>query len=242
MKKLSLISCLLFSVNALAVTSPSELKITVYQVSVSLNADCSNPQTILSSTTGTETNFLSSPSLGSGAIPNGTYNCIMITMDDVIKFRPTANDGATCTAGTEYAIDLCRANGGGQADQDYQSYSDVLVGTTSTSTQCAGTNQIVGSGGIANKVTLYLRTTGLDNNHTDADFVSAWKKGTAAALSNDSNGSNNMGPSVDRPHGLQLASPFVVSAAKTGIFYVDATNKVVGGGNCELQPPVFGFR
>lgn len=245
MKKLLPIACLFLSMNSYALVNPTELKIKVYQVAVSLSSDCSDPQTIFISTAGVETDFLSSPSLGSGSIANGTYNCVMITMEDGISFKPAANDGGSCVANTEYSIDLCRINGSGQADQDYQSYTDLLEGTTTTNTACQGTSQIItgGAGGISNKVTLYLRTTGLDTAHTDAPFVTAWKKGTATALSNDEDGMGSMGPSVDRPHGLQLTSPFVVSGSKTGIFYVDATGKVDGsGGNCELQPPVFGFR
>ncbi len=241
MKNLLSVMCLFSTINTYAAVNPTEFKVTVYQVSVSLSADCSSPQTIFSSVAGEETDFLASPSLGSGTIANGTYNCVMITMEDGIKFKPASTEG-TCTGGTEYSIDLCRArSGSATADEYYQSYTDLLSGTTTTSTECSGTSQIIGSGGASNKVTLYLRTTSLDTADSDSDFTTVWKKGTALANTNKSGGVT--GPSQDRPNGLPLASPFVVSNAKTGIFYVDATGKIDGSnGNCELLPPKFGFR
>ncbi len=226
------------SFNTFAVTDPSELKIKVYQVSVSLSSDCTSPVTILTSATGVETDFMASPTLGSGTLADGTYNCVMITMEDVIKFKPLANDGAVCTAGTEYSIDLCRnqASSGGNA---LYSFTDLLLGTTFTSTECQGTSQIVASGGISNKVTLFLRTTAPSSASIDADDVTSWKKGTVAALSQN----GGTGPSVVTDNGIQLSSPFVVLGSRIGIFYVDARGQVTGAGaNCEMNAPEFGFR
>lgn len=229
MKKLLFsIFALALGFNAFAVTDPTSLKVKVYQIAVAENADCSDPQVIFTSTAGSEKDFITNPTLGSGSLADGTYNCVMITMDDVIKFTPLANDGATCTAGTEYAIDLCRVG------ED----TDLLESTTTTSTACVGTDQSVSAGGIANKVTLYLRTTSPANNSGDADDVYSWKKGTVLA---NANGAGN--PSVDSANGIQLTTGFVVSGTKTGIFYVDASSQVTGAGaNCEMNAPEFGFR
>lgn len=224
---------------ALAVTSPTSLKLHIYQVAVALSNDCSSPQVIFSSTTGAERDFISSPVLGSGSLANGTYNCVMITMNDVIKFTPSANDGATCTGGTEYAIDLCRTTAS-SGNEPVWSTTDLLEGTTTTSAvQCSGTSQVVGSGGVANKVTLYLRTNSLPSTNPDAQYTGSWLNGSVAAFSVD--GGN--GPSVARENGIQLTAPFVVSGTAAGTFYLDARNKVDGtGGNCEMNAPEFGFR
>lgn len=117
------------------------------------------------------------------------------------------------------------------------STSDVLVGTTATTTECAGTDQAIPGGGISNKVTLYLRTTSLANNDPNAQYVTAWKAGNAAI------GAAGGGlPAAAQPNGIQLASPFVVSGAKTGVFYLDVTGLVDGTAACQMNPPVFGFR
>lgn len=222
--------------SAVAATNPSELTLKIYQVSVSLSADCSSPTTILSSTEGQEMDFMSNPILGSGTLADGTYNCVMITMDDVIKYRPVANDGATCVAGTLYAQDLCRDQA--STGSALQSHTDLLEGSTTTSTECAGTDQIVGSGGIANKVTMYLRTTSPASAHADSDNVTSWAKGTVLA---NSQGAGE--PGANAENGLQLTAPFIVSGTKTGVFYLDATGQVTGAGaNCEMNAPEFGFR
>lgn len=222
-----------------ALTDATSLKITVHQVAVSLSADCSSPTVIFtsSSASGTESDFITAPTLGSGSLASGTYNCVMITMEDAIKFTTSAAVDGNCAASTEYTIDLCRntASSGGVA---LYSTSDVLVGTTATATECSGTAQAIPGGGISNKVTLYLRTTAPANNDPNAQYVTAWKAGNAAIGAAD--GTN---PTTAQPNGIQLASPFVVSGAKTGIFYLDVTGLVDGSqANCQMNPPVFGFR
>ena len=157
-------------------------------------------------------------------------------MDDVIKYRPAANDGASCIGGTLYAQDLCRDQV--STGSALQSHTDLLVGTTTTSTECAGTDQMVGSGGIANRVTMYLRTTSPASAHGDSDNVTSWAKGTVLQ---DSQGAGQ--PAADAANGIKLVAPFIVSGTKTGVFYLDATGQVTGtGATCEMNAPEFGFR
>lgn len=238
LKKISIFLSIVSTCSLWAVTSPSSLKLKVYQIAVALSDDCSSPIVLFTSTTGQEQNFLANPSLGRGSLDDGTYNCIMITMDDVIKFTPLVNDGATCTGGTEYSIDLCRTTATSNGEVVW-STTDLLEGTTTTSTECAGTSQVVGAGGVANKVTLYLRTNAVLQSNGNSQYTGSWLKGTTTAFSVDS----GAGPSVNTPNGIQLASPFVVSGGGSGIFYVDATGQVTGAGaNCEMNAPEFGFR
>ena len=146
----SLFACLLmWTWPAGAVTSPSEVKINIYGVAISQNSDCSNPTILFNSDVPSEVDFVTNPVLGAGAAAIGTYPCVIIKMSDLIKFRPAANDGATCVANTEYSIDLCRSNTGVN-DNNTESFD----GTVTT---CAGTSQ-TGGGAAANIVYLHLST------------------------------------------------------------------------------------
>jgi len=151
---------------AWAWVNPSELLITVYQVAVSTSTDCSNPQVIFTSSGGTEVNFLANPMLGGGNIPDGTYHCVMINMSDVIKYRPTANDGTLCIAGTQYSSDVCRAESAESTDR--------LSGTTATNVACTGTT----AAPSADHVTLYLHTA---SPNTGASFRSGVANGILLA-------------------------------------------------------------
>lgn len=224
----------MISFSSFGVISPSSLKLKVYQVAFALSDDCSNPQVVFSSVAGVESDFLSAPTIGSGPLDDGTYNCVMITMDDVIKYTAGATEG-NCTAGVEYTGDLCRnqANSGGIF---IQSHTDLLIGTTTTSTECQGTDP--GAGGIANKVTMYLRTNGLAFSDPNSEYVGSWLKGTAAI---GAAGGGN--PTSPLPNGGLLSSPFIKTGSVTGVFFADATNFLDGtGGYCELSGAKFGFR
>lgn len=146
-----LVFFLMIMSQAWSATSTSELLIKVYQVAVSASTDCSNPLVIFSSSAGTEVNFLSNPILGGGNIPDGTYPCVMINMSDVIKYRPTANDGTRCVAGTQYFSDVCRS--------DSSESTDLFNGSTTTTVACTGTNPPTADSVGPNQVTLYMFTT-----------------------------------------------------------------------------------
>jgi hypothetical protein len=110
MKFHSLALCAAWSICGLAqaATSATSLKLQVYSVMLSTSAQCTSPVTVFSSATPTEVDFLAAPTLGSGNPPDGSYNCIIIKVLDSIKFKPSANDGASCTGGTEYSTDICQ--------------------------------------------------------------------------------------------------------------------------------------
>ena len=107
----ALAAAALCSANAMALDA-SSLKLQVYSVMLSTSAQCTSPVTVFSSATATEVDFLAAPTLGSGNPPDGTYQCVIIKMSDLIKFKPSASSGS-CTAGTEYVADVCRSDNGG---------------------------------------------------------------------------------------------------------------------------------
>jgi hypothetical protein len=101
----------LLSTSAFALDA-SSLKLQVYAVMLSTSPQCTSPVTVFSSPTATEVDFLAAPMLGSGNPPDATYNCVIIKMSDLIKFKPSASAGL-CTAGTQYTADVCRTDNGG---------------------------------------------------------------------------------------------------------------------------------
>jgi hypothetical protein len=133
----------LFSLNAMALDA-SSLKLQVYSVMLSTSPLCSSPLTVFSSPTATEVDFLANPTLGSGNPADGIYQCVIIKMSDLIKFRPSATSG-TCTAGAEYVADVCRTDNGGTTHAP-----DAAAATTS----CTGTD----AAPHADAVYLYLTT------------------------------------------------------------------------------------
>src|SRR3954469_20394566 len=79
--------------------NPSSLMIKVTEVRFSPNTDCSNMITTYRNSGAQAQDFATNPSLGSGAIPQGTYHCIAIHLSDIMTITPAANDGVNCVAG-----------------------------------------------------------------------------------------------------------------------------------------------
>lgn len=137
------LSAALLSANAVALDA-SSLKLQVYAVMLSTSPLCTSPVTVFSSTTATEVDFLSTPTLGSGNPPDGTYNCIIIKMSDFIKFTPSSTSGS-CTAGAEYVADVCRTDNSGTTQ---------APDATGAPTACTGTDPAP----VADPVYMYLTT------------------------------------------------------------------------------------
>ena len=133
----------LCSANAMALDA-SSLKLQVYSVMLSTSAQCTSPVTVFSSATATEVDFLAAPTLGSGNPPDGTYQCVIIKMSDLIKFTPSATAGL-CTAGTQYTADVCRTDNSGTTQ------APDALGAPSA---CSGTD----AAPVSDAVHLYLTT------------------------------------------------------------------------------------
>jgi hypothetical protein len=85
----------------------SSLTIKVYALYISTNADCSSPQLVQDLGAGENKDFMANPALFEGTPTNGTYQCVMMKMSDVLTMTPGATFGA-CTAGTSYSGDIYR--------------------------------------------------------------------------------------------------------------------------------------
>jgi hypothetical protein len=141
--KLFLLGAALASSSAFALDA-SSLKLQVYSVMLSTSPLCTSPVSVFSSATPTEVDFLASPPLGSGNPPDGTYNCVIIKMSDLIKFTPSASAGL-CTAGTQYTADVCRSDNGGMTK---------APDAAGAPTVCTGTD----AAPVSDPVYLYLTT------------------------------------------------------------------------------------
>jgi hypothetical protein len=93
---------------------PASLKLKILGVYASTSPQCTNPINVFLKTTGEYVDLLQGPALGGGDLPDGTYNCVIIKMSDVIKHTPKETD-SSCVAGTEYSGEVCRAGGDGGA-------------------------------------------------------------------------------------------------------------------------------
>lgn len=82
------------------------------------------------------------------------------------------------------------------------------------------------------------------NTYGDDDRVTLWLS-TASTGTTGGGGSNGFTRPVSDPdsaNGFLLTNAFVKAGAATGIFAVDGTGQVTGGGSCDMGPPSFGFR
>jgi hypothetical protein len=74
--------------------TPTYVNMKIYEMRVSTSADCSNGRVVFKNDNAGYENMMANPTLGSGQIPNGTYECIMIHYSDQLRFAPSANQGS----------------------------------------------------------------------------------------------------------------------------------------------------
>lgn len=219
---LSTSSSVLHSPDARAATSginPSSVRLKIYQVAVSTNTDCSSPTTIfsVSASAATYADFAGTPTLGTGAVADGTYPCVIIEMSDQVKFTPETATDNYCEADTEYTIDVCQDRGESSDDT-----SVLLDGSTTT---CA-------AGANDERVAIYLSTISTtlprDPESDPAEEGNPFKAPTSSTTED----------------GFLLDGAFVVSGASTGTFVADFTNRVGEDedNQCGMESPNWGFQ
>jgi hypothetical protein len=91
---------------AQALTGASSIKVKVFEMRASANSDCSNPVAIFKTDNPTPVDLMTNPVLGSGALPNGTYQCLMFHISDILTVVPQSDDGTSCKANMEYPLDI----------------------------------------------------------------------------------------------------------------------------------------
>jgi len=117
---------------------PSYVRVKVVEVRISPNTDCSNGITVFRNDAAGYQDMVNNPTLGAGAIPNGTYQCVMLHMSDYIHYTPATATGThnVCTVGSDFVSD---------------------VGHDGTAVDPDGTTHVLGSAGTESMVWLYIR-------------------------------------------------------------------------------------
>jgi hypothetical protein len=108
---------------------PGALRIGVYALYISPNADCSSPVLVQDyGATASVKDFVSNPVLFTGSPASGSYQCVAIKMSDVIRVQP-ATTFSVCDSSVEYAGDIYRAGETDWKDIDL----NPIIGTGSDS-------------------------------------------------------------------------------------------------------------
>lgn len=224
---LSLMILALSSVTFADTVDAESLKVKMYKFYVSLNADCSNPVLVYSNDDPSYANMSGEAELFSEELADGTYNCVIIEMSDMIKFTPAddivINSETVCDASVEYTRDVCRAHGDDESD---------LWNTVS---RVGSTDLICAEGQSEERVFLYL-TTAITEEDDENNLIFISPADTAITIPTGKN------------KGDRLASALTKSGSLSGVFYVDVSNKIEGRNfgegdtECDMQKPVFGFR
>ncbi|MFI5362073.1 MAG: hypothetical protein ACHQ49_08905 [Elusimicrobiota bacterium] len=126
--------------------NPSSVQIKTIQVMISTSADCSSPVNAGLNATPAYQEMTAGPTLFSGAVPAGTYKCVMMNFSSLIKFTPSANsDDGGCVSTTQYVRDVCTSGSS-------------FVTPAGATVQCAGSGNSFST--TENDVWAYFSTTG----------------------------------------------------------------------------------
>lgn len=208
--------------------SPSSVKVTVYSVAVSTNADCSSAKVVASYASGKEFDFMATPapSLFTGTLANGSYACVILQMSDQVKFTPsTTSTSGHCVSGTSVTTPVCNS-------ANSQKYQPMTVNSDNTVTFGALQTCTAATGNAGETVALFLSTSSTGTTGVLAPFV---QPATANA--------SNCSGSVATGCGIKLSSAFTVNGTASGTFVVNFTGQIQDqGGVCGLNAPTFTFR
>ena len=114
--KTKLLALMLFAMTTRSLAAdlaldPSYLDLKVYKFAISKSEFCTDLITVFESDNPVYENVLSNPSLGTGSIEAGTYNCVVIEFLDIIRFASSTNsDSGLCVAGEQHSLQICRAD------------------------------------------------------------------------------------------------------------------------------------
>jgi len=200
---------------ALAVTvNSSSTKLNVYGVWLSPNADCSAAVNVSKTTAPVEIDINSNPTLGSGTVAAGTYKCVILKVDSVIKFKPAASDGVMCTAGTEYTFNICVATNTVNTSQDPD---------TGATINCTGTSSADVTG---DTIFIYVSRNSLCTGTLSTDPA-------CTGFPNAFLPPNTVG---DANRGFKLSTDIVISGNTNGTFVFNTDNQIdTNGGVCDLE-------
>jgi hypothetical protein len=108
----------LFGGSPVTTGDPAAVRIGMYALWISPNGDCSSPVLVQDyGSAGSVKDLVQSPVLFSADATEGSYECLLIRMSDVIGFTSATTFG-NCTAGTDYVGDIYREGESDWKDAD----------------------------------------------------------------------------------------------------------------------------
>lgn len=135
--------------SATNIGSPESVKIQFFELWVSANENCSDMTRIYNNPTASYQDVTNGPTFGQVAVPNGTYHCIALKMNDIVKLTPNyTSTGGNCVDGTEITRDLFRSG-----DMSISPDGGITINGSGTLPSP-----------IENDMYVYLSTNGDDNN------------------------------------------------------------------------------
>ena len=202
------------------------------QVLPGQNADCSNPVLVQNNDAGAAyMDFMLKPTIYSGAVAAGTYNCMIVEASDLIKFTTGTNAGAitggVCNDGATYTFDAYKT------ENPLEHWYDIVTGSTTT-----GNGSYTGA--VDQTVTFFM-STGVTPRLGDP------LKSDGTAIRNAPGGVYS---SVLDQQAIQLLNPIVITAGAStkAAFVVDPTGRVdtvndgMGSGDlCWLEGATISF-
>lgn len=121
--------------------SPTSMKITYHAIGLSMNDDCSDPE-VFTFPTPLEVEMIGNNSVFSGTPTPGTYKCVIMRMNDTIKFKVdstavTAFPAGCVSVNTEHTADIYRE---GEPDDNLWVNMDGSYTNATGSTAAPGTD------------------------------------------------------------------------------------------------------
>jgi hypothetical protein len=148
----------LFTTAVVSTGDPASIGISMYALYLSANGDCSDPVLVQDyGQDGVLKDLAQNPVLFSTQATDGTYQCVLMEMSDVIGFRPAATFG-NCDAATDYRMDIYRdgqtdwkdadlnqvtGSGTDEAPVDDHVTIAITMDTTAAITRGFSTNQVI---------------------------------------------------------------------------------------------------
>ncbi len=194
-------------------TVPASMTMKVYRFGVSTSPTCEN-MTVYTLDAPDFVDFTTSPTLGSAAVPDGTYQCVALEVDPVMTVTPKAAQGACTTA--PQTIDFCAALAAIKAAPRTEETIDGVQPLGGDASKVFDTCPSPGE-----KFVIYLTT----------QIASGAKSNAFRAPTSPS----------DTAHGHPLGAPLVVGPKTTGTFVVSVNAISTDSGSCYADNPSFTF-
>lgn len=192
---------------------PASMTMKVYRFGVSTSPTCEN-MTIFTLEAPDYVDFTTNPTLGTAAVPDGTYHCVALEVDPVMTVAPRVAQGACTTA--PVTIDTCQGfaiiNSAPQGAEILDGVQPLGADASKVFKTCPTRNE---------PLPIYLTT-----QVATAGTSNPYRPPTSAS---------------DTRHGHPLGAPLVVGPNTTGTFVVSLEAYSTDAGQCFTDNAVYSF-